>query len=1160
MTEPPLPEESIFAQALELAAAERVAFLDRACKDNQPLRNEVEALLRAHERSGDLLDLPESSPATTDLPACERPGTVIGPYKLLEEIGEGGMGTVWMAEQTEPIRRRVAVKVVKEGMDSRQVLARFEAERQALAVMEHPNIARVLDAGRTPSGRPYFVMELVKGQSIAQYCDEKRLGVRERLELFGDVCRAVQHAHQKGIIHRDVKPSNVLVAPYDGKPVVKVIDFGVAKATGQRLTDKTLFTGFGALVGTPEYMSPEQAEVNNQDIDTRSDIYSLGVLLYELLTGSTPLTRKRIQEAALLEVLRVIREEEPPRPSTRLSESKDALPSISAQRRMEPATLTKLVRGELDWIVMKALEKDRSRRYETANGLAEDVRRYLADEPVQACPPSTTYRLRKLLWRNRVWVSAALLVAAVLVVATTVSTALAVRALNAEKAAQEDRARAMNLARTEAAANAQAGEQTRLANERAEVLARRLYIYRVNLALREAVANNVAQADVLLAECEPARRGWEWAYTRRLCHLEAMTLGGFADHAAAVAGARRRPGTLEPTGDRVVDDLVRGLAGTPGGVRRVASSPDGRRIAAARDDGTIGLYDARTGRELQSLAGHVGVVTCVAFDAAGGRLLSGGLDRTVRVWDAHSGEQRLVLRGHARPVLSVAFRPGTEQAASSEHGAYETFDDGFVLKQWDLAAGREIRTLRHRHGWTVTWVAFSPDGRRLLSASSWGGFLRLWDPETGKETEARQIADGCGALAVNPADGRVAYSGSEGVYLVGPAGSPRVFRGHAGNAGALAFSPAGTRIAASGSDGTVHAWDVADGRELGFFRGHTGGVQCIAFGRDGTALISASADGTVKLWDVPAAPDPFPMKIGTWGFRVRFAPDGRRFAVSRRTVMVFDAASRRVLYQIPRPKNQPGFNALAYSRDGQLLAACADFTTHLVGVWDAEAGRPVATCRGHTGPIMAVAFGAGRQLASASDDGTVRLWDATTGRPGPVLRAHEGGAFAVAFDPAGTTLATIGWNGAVRLWDATTGRPLRQLGTTVQRQSEQFGDALAFDRHGRRLAAAGDDGTVCVWDAASGNELFTLRGHTAEVNGVAFSPDDRRLATGSEDHSIKLWDAANGDEVFTLRGHTAGVLGFAFSPDGNLIVSTGADTTVRLWDATPRPASSALGH
>jgi serine/threonine protein kinase len=327
-------------------------------------------------------------------------GTAIGPYKLIQAIGEGGMGTVWMAQQTAPVKRLVALKVIKPGMDSRQVLARFEAERQAVALMDHPNIARVLDAGATAAGRPYFVMELVKGVPITRYCDDHRLTPRQRLELFVPVCQAVQHAHQKGVIHRDLKPSNVLVAQYDGRPVPKIIDFGIAKATGQQLTEHTLVTGFGAVVGTLEYMSPEQAELNQLDIDTRSDIYSLGVLLYELLTGSTPLEKKRLKEAALLEVLRVIREEEPPRPSARLSTT-DELPAVAANRGMEPKRLSGMVRGELDWIVMKCLEKDRSRRYETANGLAADVQRYLADEPVLACPPSAGYRLHKFARRHK---------------------------------------------------------------------------------------------------------------------------------------------------------------------------------------------------------------------------------------------------------------------------------------------------------------------------------------------------------------------------------------------------------------------------------------------------------------------------------------------------------------------------------------------------------------------------------------------------------------------------------------------------------------------------------------------------------------------------------------------------------------------------------------
>ncbi len=433
--------DSIFCAAIELgSAADRASYLDQACGGDVKLRRRLEILLDAHFRAGSFLESPAPAlNATINQPISAEPGMIIGPYKLLQQIGEGGMGVVYMAEQTEPVERRVALKIIKPGMDSRQVIARFEAERQALSLMDHPNIAKVLDAGTTgPAsgcpGRPYFVMELVKGVPITVYCDEKHLTVRQRLELLLPVCQAVQHAHQKGIIHRDIKPSNVMVALYDGRPVPKVIDFGVAKATGSRLTDKTVFTEFGQVVGTMEYMSPEQAELNQLDVDTRSDIYSLGVLLYELLTGTTPLERKRLCAAAFDEMLRMIREEEPPKPSTRLSTANERA-SIAANRGLEPKKLSGLVRGELDWIVMKALEKDRSRRYETANGLAMDISRYLADEAVQACPPSATYRFRKFARRNRVAMTTVVLVSATLVLGTVASTWQAVRATRAENLA-----------------------------------------------------------------------------------------------------------------------------------------------------------------------------------------------------------------------------------------------------------------------------------------------------------------------------------------------------------------------------------------------------------------------------------------------------------------------------------------------------------------------------------------------------------------------------------------------------------------------------------------------------------------------------------------------------------------------------------------------------
>ena len=442
MTAPRPDVEAIFHAARQKLPEERAAYLDEVCGACPEVRQRVEHFLSAQAEIGSFLEVPAPGLlATIASPASEHVGTVIGPYTLRELIGEGGMGLVFVAEQQQPVRRKVALKVIKPGMDSRQVIARFEAERQALALMDHPNIARVLDAGTTASGRPYFVMELVKGVPLTEYCDQNRLTPRQRLELFLPICHAVQHAHQKGIIHRDLKPANILVTLHDVTPVVKVIDFGVAKAVGRQLTDKTIYTCMAQFLGTPLYMSPEQAGLSGLDVDTRSDIYSLGVLLYELLTGTTPFESDTLRRAGYDEMRRMIREDEPPRPSTRLSTlEKGVLTTISERRNIDARKLHHDLRGDIDWIVMKALEKDRNRRYESASALAADVQRYLNDEPVEACPPSVRYRLRKFARRNREVLVTGGIVAAVLVAATAVSTWQAIKARDAEGRATNEAA------------------------------------------------------------------------------------------------------------------------------------------------------------------------------------------------------------------------------------------------------------------------------------------------------------------------------------------------------------------------------------------------------------------------------------------------------------------------------------------------------------------------------------------------------------------------------------------------------------------------------------------------------------------------------------------------------------------------------------------------
>jgi serine/threonine protein kinase len=729
MSADPRRVKDLFVVALDLPNPRaRAAFLDRECAGDPDLRRRVDVLLAAHEHPESALERPLGVEAATGAyePRAESVGAVIaGRYKLVEEVGEGGMGTVWVAQQTEPVKRVVAIKLIKAGMDSRAVLARFEAERQALALMDHPNIARVLDGGATADGRPFFVMELVKGTPITRFCDARRLTPRQRLELFVPVCQAIQHAHQKGVIHRDIKPSNVLVALYDDRPVPKVIDFGIAKAAGQTLTDKTLMTGFGAVVGTPEYMSPEQASLNNLDIDTRSDVYSLGVLLYELLAGSPPFHGDELKKAGLLEMLRVVREDEPPRPSNRLSTAQK-LPSISADRGTEPRKLTGLLRNELDWIVMKALEKDRTRRYETVNGFAADVQRYLAGEAVQAHPPSAAYRLRKFARKHRAALVTAMAFAGLLIAAAVVSSWLAVKASRAEAVA--------DVKRVEAETNAKE------AKENAELYQKEAADHMTARIAAEVTAKS-AQIDLDLSELRADPKVGLLRLARPskqdITNLETP---GRKYVITAFFDQEGRPVPVPPGGTLEMDD-------------------DRGSYKALREFVTAAVLAA--GQEYAPLLPpitHDGQgVFSAWFSPDKETLLTLGYDHTARLWETRTFRPIAVLRKENERVIACGFSPDGKTVF--------TDDQTSVARFWDLPTGR-YRTAtaarknrydvpdswdftdfprnvsqiganrlltRRRVGKNLDHKPLAPGEQRSISPFlGWEGPVELWDTATGR--------------------------------------------------------------------------------------------------------------------------------------------------------------------------------------------------------------------------------------------------------------------------------------------------------------------------------------------------------------------------------------------------------------------------------------------
>jgi WD40 repeat protein/serine/threonine protein kinase len=1098
-------EEAIFNEAIEIKSfVERAAFIKSACGDDNALLARVEALLKVHFEDESFLKSPpagidgtlESSPLT------EGPGMRIGRYKLLQLIGEGGFGVVYMAEQEKPIRRKVALKIIKLGMDTKQVIARFEAERQALALMDHPNIARVFDAGATDTGRPYFVMELVKGIPITEYCDKNNLNTQKRLELFIDVCKAVQHAHQKGIIHRDIKPSNVMITLHDGKPVPKIIDFGIAKATQQRLTEKTLFTEYHQFIGTPEYMSPEQAEISGLDVDTRSDIYSLGVLLYELLTGTTPFESDKLRSAAYDEIRRIIREEEPPKPSTRLSTLGEAITDIAKHRDVKPGELCKIVRGDLDWVVMKSLEKDRTRRYETANELARDIERHLSDEPVWAGPPSVRYRLHKFVCRHRTAVASGLLIAATIVAGLVVSTTMY---FQAEQAREKETVARTQAERAEKVAQEQrvlAENAEEAAKQKAEELRRTLYINNIQLADAKYKESTLTNIHGLLATCPNDLRGWEWYYLWRISDQASMTLRGHER-----------------------------------GVETVAFSPDGRRIVSGSADSTIKVWDTDSGSELMTLRGHKDKVMSAAFSPDGKRIVSSGgkWDRTIRVWDANSGSELITITGHGEAIYSVAFSPDGSKIVSGGGG------DAYTLKVWDANSGSELITITG-HEAPICSVAFSPDGSKIVSGSA-DGTIKVWDTDSGSELMTLRGHKGAvWSVAFSP-DGSKIVSGSGDYTLkVWDANSGRklmTLRGHEYAVFCIAFSLDGSRIVSGSGDYTLKVWDANSGSELRTLRGHVFGVTSVAFSPDRSRIVSGSGDATVKIWDADSVSEKMTLKGVTLE---AFSPDGK-WIVSRSedsTLKVRDAKSG------GEKMTLKGVAPVAFSPDGRRIVsgAGADYT---LKVWDTNSGSELMTLKGPNSYVRSVAFSQdGKQIVSRSGDYTLKVWDANNGSELMTLPGHEFAVAvaAIAFSPDGRKIVSIGGNNTLKVRDADSGREL----TTLRGHKGNVLSAT-FSPDGKRIVSSSDR-TIRVWDANSGSELITITGHGEAINSVAFSPDGKRIVSGSRDNLVKVWDATTGAELLTLHADQA-VTTVTFSPDGKTIAAL-TDDTLLLWDSTLR--------
>jgi eukaryotic-like serine/threonine-protein kinase len=1126
-------EEFLFEAALQKpSAAERAAFLDGACHDNSALRARLDVLLEGHfGGAGFLTQTPErDAPVRLAAPRVEEASTpMLGRYKLLEKIGEGGFGEVWMAEQREPVKRRVALKIIKLGMDSRQIVARFEAERQALAMMDHANIAKIFDADVTDTGRPYFVMELVRGIKITEYCDQNQLSTHERLRLFILVCQAIQHAHQKGIIHRDIKPSNILVTLHDGTPVPKVIDFGIAKATQQDLTDKTVFTQFQQFIGTPAYISPEQAEMSGLDIDTRADIYSLGVLLYELLVGQTPFEPKEMIQGGLDALRQIIREREPLRPSTKLNTLPgEARTTAGKRRRTDVGKLVHQLQGDLDWIVMKCLEKDRTRRYDTANGLAADLKRHLANEPVVARPPSAAYRFQKTWQRNKLAFTAGTVVLLALVVGIGVSTWQAIRATHAEGEQSRQREAAVKASASEAVQHKLADTQRDVAEAQRNVAVEQRKLADMQLALQMWEEGDVQRANDLIEASGPApgqAPAFEWRYLRKLCR----------DQSIETFGDSNRPYRSALFFDR--DWLL------------------------LNEEKQLTLHGL-SGRNDQLLLEDPDGIWTPAFCSGNTNLLATVTDDgRIKVWDLAARRVRAVFEGHARSPTAATGSLFYTITFSRDGRWLASANSDPSVKLWDVEARnpKPVWTVHH-YSYDADSVVFSPDGRQLFSSGS-ETMIRAWDVATGAEAAA-PLEGHTGwvrTLATSP-DGHWMASGSgDSTVIVWDVFSRKLVTrlfGHIAGINALAFSPDQQILASGGYDGAIQLWDLNRARPISQLRGHGAKVRRLSFSPNGQLLASQSDDGLVKLWH--ATPDAEGNALrGSpgWLQDVALSRDGRHLAsvvLDTFAVNLWDLRDLPSRSLIVLTGHTSAVMCAAFSPDNAILATGSHDQT--VRLWDVSGHKPVATLTNGF-PVGSLAFSPdGRTLIVGGSKfynlvggrAGLQFWDVPSQQATGTIAGDPSDIVQVAWSDHTPLLATGHKDGPVSLWDAQTRRLLHRF-------ESQFATSvlsLAFSPTEPLLAAGDYGGNIALYNTSAMDMAPPpMKAHSGRVMSLAFSPDGRTLASAGEGGGLKLWQVATRQVALTLKGHVGAVVAVAFSRDGNLLASCGADATVRLWPA-----------